>query len=515
MLLKEMLLLCSLLALIGVALWGLLRQRQHVLASLSEYDSLKKVESAEIHLVAFNQLAHEAKASDPKAIQELQAASLALRQYKALISQYDSVLPPEIPPDVRVDVKERTNQLVTSLVQWTVQLGVAKPTSRDPKQPPESIDQLTAGMTALLSICNGFVQRTEVESAGDVRQTITVVSCLALCIFIAALMASIWQYQRIINPLHRLRLWCRRTAQGEFAAAYQPGGDREFRELGHDVNQMAAELEAFNRRLESMVESKSRELVQSERLASVGYLAAGVAHEINSPLNIMSGYAELSIKRLGRLGDSDAQVLQNLSIIRSEAFRCKEITQKLLSLARGSGDRRESISLADAVIEVADLVRGLTGMRGKQLEIRLPAEEKMLVHANLTELKQVLLNLMVNSIEAIGDGGGIISVSGWMSGPWAELNVADNGRGMSAQTLQRVFEPFFTHKRGAGQPGTGLGLSITHAIIRQHQGELTAHSDGIGRGARFTIRLPALAGETSITPARVTRTNQIEQPVST
>jgi signal transduction histidine kinase len=250
-----------------------------------------------------------------------------------------------------------------------------------------------------------------------------------------------------------------------------------------------------------MVASKSRELVRSERLASVGYLAAGVAHEINSPLNIMSGYAELSLKRLSRLsqiqspGESDAQVIQHLSIIRSEAFRCKEITQKLLSLAKGNGDVRGRISLTDAITEVAGMVRGLNSMRGKNLQIHLPADQRLDVTANLTEIKQVLLNLMVNAIEAVIPGSGNVLVEARHVGAWIEVDVTDNGRGMSAQTRERVFEPFFTNKRGSGQPGTGLGLSITHTIIENHHGHIFAYSDGPDLGSRFTIRLRADSSE--------------------
>jgi signal transduction histidine kinase len=241
-----------------------------------------------------------------------------------------------------------------------------------------------------------------------------------------------------------------------------------------------------------MVFRKSRELVRAERLASVGYLAAGVAHEINNPLNIISGYAELSLKALRRNGVSarDAEAVEHLAIIRSEAFRCKEITTRLLSLAKGGADGREIVSLRDAVENIADLVRGLKIIRHRRLRVDLEGEKPLLVQANLTEMKQVLLNLIVNAFEAVSEGGEV-TVTGVSTADWVEVEVVDNGRGMSGETLERVFEPFFTNKRGAGEPGTGLGLSISYAIITGHGGEIHAHSDGPGRGSRFKIRLPA------------------------
>jgi signal transduction histidine kinase len=497
---KDVALLASLLLMIGFTLCGLLRQRQHVRASLNEYAALQKVEAAEIHLVAFQQRAHASELTEPSAIAELQAASLNLRQYKAIISQYNSILPPEIAPDQQQLAKTETDSLVKSLVRLNKQLDPLVNATREPVQPAvvaAQTDALSRQLTGLLSICNGFVHQTELASADDLRAAITCVSIIAGCTLIVALLASFWQYRLVMRPLNRLRVWCRQTADGDFSTPYVPTHDREFQELGRDVNKMAEELAAFHRRLEAMVAAKSRDLVRSERLASVGYLAAGVAHEINSPLNIMSGYAELSLKRLAKLSqnESNAEMIQHLSIIRSEAFRCKEITQKLLSLAKGNDDVRGKISLADAVVEVAGMVRGLKSMRGKNLQIHLPAGQRLAVTANLTEIKQVLLNLLVNAIEAVNPGHGNVVVEARRAGAWIEVDVTDNGRGMSAETRERVFEPFFTNKRGSGQPGTGLGLSITHAIVANHHGHIFAHSDGPNRGSRFTIRLPAHSSE--------------------
>jgi len=100
----------------------------------------------------------------------------------------------------------------------------------------------------------------------------------------------------------------------------------------------------------------------------------------------------------------------------------------------------------------------------------------------------------VNALEAVPSDRGEVRIGGRRSGEWVELSVEDNGKGMSAETLAQVFEPFFTAKRGAGEPGTGLGLSITHAIVEGHGGRIEAHSDGPGRGSRFTFHLPAAVG---------------------
>ncbi|HSU69032.1 MAG TPA: ATP-binding protein, partial [Tepidisphaeraceae bacterium] len=241
---------------------------------------------------------------------------------------------------------------------------------------------------------------------------------------------------------------------------------------------------------------KSRELVRSERLASVGFLAAGVAHEINNPLNIISGYAELTLKHVETAGDklpvafaNDAR--ENIRTIRDEAFRCKEITEKLLSLSRSGSEGREPLDLSGVAREVASMTKGLGTYKGRRLTVKLDPTQPLEVEANLTEMKQVLLNLTINALESIPQPGGEVSIEGRRTPDWVELCVNDNGRGMEPEVLRHVFEPFFTARRGSGGRGTGLGLSITHAIVENHGGRIYAESDGLGLGARFTVRLPA------------------------
>jgi two-component system, NtrC family, sensor kinase len=274
-------------------------------------------------------------------------------------------------------------------------------------------------------------------------------------------------------------------------------GDLEFCELTVDVNQMAKELHDFYRELDQKVQQTSRELVRSQRLASVGFLAAGVAHEINNPLNIMSGYAELTISRLARGFDPEAaaDAQRAMEVIREEAFRCKQITAKLLSTARGSGENREPFSMRQLAREVAGMMQGLPLMRDRQLDLKIEGDDPLEVSANYAEIKQVVLNLLMNGLEAVDSTGGRVTVEGRHDRDWVELSVRDNGRGMEPATLERVFEPFFTEKRGAAEPGTGLGLCISHAIIESHGGKIVASSDGLSRGSVFTIRLPAARRE--------------------
>jgi signal transduction histidine kinase len=259
---------------------------------------------------------------------------------------------------------------------------------------------------------------------------------------------------------------------------------------------MAEELDEFYCRLEDQVRTKSRELVQSERLASVGFLAAGVAHEINNPLNIISGYAELTSRQMDpargpMTPESSREARESVRIIRDEAFRCKEITEKLLSLARTGSNGRQPLDLSDVARDVASMTRGLQNYKDRRLTVKFDPAEPLEVQANLTEMKQVLLNLTINALESTEPVAGEVSIEGRRTRDWIELQVNDNGRGMGPEVLRHVFEPFFTVRRGPNARGTGLGLSITHAIVESHGGRIYAESDGPGLGARFTICLPA------------------------
>src|SRR5262249_38449082 len=154
----------------------------------------------------------------------------------------------------------------------------------------ETIDQLRQ----IASSCNDFILKTQQAADADLRRAIVLIAVLAAMIAIAAICVGISHHRSIVRPLRKLRDGVRGLGEGQFSARLVSRGDPEFVQLIDEFNHMAAELEDFYRRLEEKAAEKSKLLVRSERLASVGYLAAGVAHEINNPLNIISGYAELT-----------------------------------------------------------------------------------------------------------------------------------------------------------------------------------------------------------------------------
>jgi two-component system NtrC family sensor kinase len=352
--------------------------------------------------------------------------------------------------------------------------------------------------------------RHHVSGAADRLRSRLVWTCIWLLIVLAVSTGvHVMQYRALVRPLLWLRQEMRRSAANGYSEIARPMGDVEFKDVAAVFNGLARDLADLYRNLEQKVIQRSRELVRSERLASVGFLAAGVAHEINNPLTVISGYAELAGKKLRRVmnggnleepcdeldAEAEAEALHNAleaqGIIHDEAFRCKEITSRLLSLARGGGEGREPLCLDEIARQVAVLTKGFKNYRDRRVVLEFEESASLQVIANATEMKQVLLNLTVNALEAASPERGEVRIGGRRAGDWVEVYVQDNGKGMTPETIEQVFEPFFTAKRGAGEPGTGLGLSITHAIIENHGGRLRAESDGPGRGSRFTMRLPA------------------------
>ncbi|MCA9310191.1 MAG: HAMP domain-containing histidine kinase [Phycisphaerales bacterium] len=342
---------------------------------------------------------------------------------------------------------------------------------------------------------------SEVRSSALQRARLTAISVVSMsaAIIVAAIVVSVSTHRRLVGALDELRRGARRVATGHFAERLSESGDREIADLAADFNQMASELDTLYRVMEARVDEKSRELVRSERLASVGFLAAGVAHEINNPLGIIAGYAELSRKWIagrpseGQLNDTRGA----LEAIREEAFRCKDIVGQLMTLSRPGDNTYESVCLAEVARDIVSLVRGLERARSRKISF-VPPSGDATVTGNAAELRQVALNLIINAVDATSPDSGEIRISLETGRRMVRMIVADNGRGMTDDTRHNVFEPFYSARSARPrESGMGLGLTISYAIVEAHGGRLLAESDGVDRGSRFIVELPVAPTETS------------------
>lgn len=304
-------------------------------------------------------------------------------------------------------------------------------------------------------------------------------------------------YGWIFYPIRDLEAGVSLLARGDFNHRIEVKSGDEMESLAQAFNEMTRRLRELYTDLARQVNERSRQLVRSERLASVGFLAAGVAHEINNPIAGIAFCAEALESRLKELtllaNKSSGQenhpcivdFARYLKLIQEEAFRCKNITEKLLDFSRTTEHKREAVSLPKLVQSVLDVTAHLQNSKGKKIEIK--EEQHANAWINAEEIKSVILNLVVNGLDSMDDGGILTIVIREKDGQ-AEVAIKDTGIGMNQEVLENIFEPFFTQNRTG--KGTGLGLTISHKIIQQHGGEIEATSEGMGRGSVFTIRLP-------------------------
>ncbi|RJP75892.1 MAG: hypothetical protein C4524_11050 [Candidatus Zixiibacteriota bacterium] len=223
------------------------------------------------------------------------------------------------------------------------------------------------------------------------------------------------------------------------------------------------------------------QLRHADRLATIGQLAAGVAHELNEPLGNILGFAQLARK----LPQVPAEVDGDLEKIVNASLYAREVIRKLMLFARQAPSRRDRVSLNDVIQDSLALLEGRLNKSAVEVNLQL-APDLPPVTADPSQLGQVLINLAVNALQAM-PGGGWLGITTWHEGDNVFLEVEDTGCGMSDQVMAQIFIPFFTTKDV--NQGTGLGLSVVHGIVTGHGGNITVRSE-TGRGSRFTVRLP-------------------------
>jgi signal transduction histidine kinase len=224
-----------------------------------------------------------------------------------------------------------------------------------------------------------------------------------------------------------------------------------------------------------------RRLVQADKLSSIGLLAAGVAHEVNTPLAVISTYAQMLAKQIS----GDEQKFKLLDKIAKQTFRASEIVNSLLSFSRTSPTEFVEVDLNKVIRETLTLIEHQ--LEKASIEVKLTLESGLPgVKANSGKLQQVFLNLFLNARDAM-ETGGTLAIRTWNEDGFARIEVADSGQGIPPEHLERIYDPFFTTK--GSRKGTGLGLSVTYGIVREHGGAIRVESRP-GAGARFHVELP-------------------------
>lgn len=307
-----------------------------------------------------------------------------------------------------------------------------------------------------------------------------------------------WRFRMwIFRPLSLLLEGSRRVASGDYSHRIVLDSEDELAELASAMNDMTMHFLEIRDDLDRQVRERSNEVIRNEQLASVGFLAAGVAHEINNPLASIAWAAESLESRVSDLVDelpwneedprrADVEVIRKyLRRIQDESFRVKGITDGLLDFSRLGGTAKVETDLRELVDGVVEMVRHLARHRHKRLTVHGPTRLRASVCPQ--SMKQVVLNLVTNALESV-DENGHVDIHLAEERDQVILRVIDDGCGMTTEVLEHLFEPFFTRKRD--QQGTGLGLSISHRIVTEHQGQITPRSAGAGLGSEFVVTLP-------------------------
>jgi two-component system NtrC family sensor kinase len=301
--------------------------------------------------------------------------------------------------------------------------------------------------------------------------------------------------KRISEPIHAIAEAAQHVAQGDYTRKVPTGSQDELGYLARNFNTMTSELERSHDalqesadQLERKVEQRTAELqaiqahlVQSEKLAAVGKLAAGVAHEINNPLTGILTNSSLMLDDL----EPDHPWRDDVQTIVTETLRCRNIVKGLLDFARQTKPQRTQININDVTEDVLNLVRNQSSFRNIRVTTDL-APDLPAILADADQMRQVVLNIVLNAGDAMAEGGDLrVTSTRDAARQGIELRISDSGPGIPADVRSRLFEPFFTTKK----TGTGLGLAIAYGIVERHNGQLRVDS-APGRATTFAISLP-------------------------
>jgi len=363
-----------------------------------------------------------------------------------------------------------------------------------------------AKATSVLGVLDIVYSLDEIEHS--MRMNAIAVGIFSLgFIVIASLVVSFFVHRLVQVPLNDLENGARRLASGDLDQTIPVRSADEFGELAASFNSMTAalknsqeELREWGRTLEEKVARRTQELrlaqaeaVRGEKLASVGLLAAGIAHELNNPLTGILTFSHLIRQKMPD-GSPDAE---DMDLVIRETKRCAAIIRRLLDFAREKTPEKKFADLNQIIEDTARIIERPAHLRDIEIATDLaPDLPPVWVDADL--VKQVLMNMLVNAQHAIEEKGSITVRSrrcpeprrpepGTEPVPMVEISIVDTGCGIPEKDLHRIFDPFFTSK-GVGK-GTGLGLSVSHGIIKAHGGAIEVESKA-GEGSTFRVTLP-------------------------
>ena len=330
----------------------------------------------------------------------------------------------------------------------------------------------------------------EIEGAQNKMIIFAIIAFLVISVTISI---SINRY--VTRPVRELVKGTKKIAEGNLDYSSPIKAEGELAQLASSFSQMTSDLKKaydklidWGKTLEQKVQQRTEELrktenqlLQSDKVSSLGKLAAGVAHEINSPLTGVLTYSSLLLKAK-KEGDPDKE---DLEVIVNETNRCKKIVKGLLDFARQTEPRKTLSDMNEVIEKSVDLVSHQASMQNVKIEKKVkPDLPKTMI--DVGQIQQVFINILLNAIEAMPQGG-TLTVSSGIEDDMVALRFTDTGVGIPEENLPKILDPFFTTKEQG--KGTGLGLSVSYGIIERHRGRLEVKSK-VGKGTTFTVKLP-------------------------
>jgi signal transduction histidine kinase len=296
---------------------------------------------------------------------------------------------------------------------------------------------------------------------------------------ILGLLVALYISRLLVRPLFQMQQYMGKIAHGDFTPIPESEcKSQEFFSLFQAFNRMIRELEYHQ-----------EQLIQSGKIAAIGTLTAGIAHELNNPINNIVLTAEALKEDFTHLGPEEAlELIQDILV---QSGRASEIVRNLLDFSRSEQPVFEPVDVSKVIRDTLKLVQNQLTLAGVEVEWDLPAELPA-IHGDPKTLQQVFLNLFVNAIQAMKQGGILMIRAYCEDGHWLKVEVADTGTGIDPEDLPHIFEPFYTTKE-VGR-GTGLGLSVSYGIVRKHGGHIEVKSKK-GEGSTFTVVLPVEESE--------------------
>jgi two-component system NtrC family sensor kinase len=368
--------------------------------------------------------------------------------------------------------KKNYEVLLETLIKYSELAGQVVRTRQAPPHLEEELRKLGHELTTSSEV----LLKKERENVNEIinHNIIMLIASLGLILLVQVVL---WQYffRFIIQEMNIMEQMIRKVSEGRFheVAVTSIAPHNEIETAIKAISDMAGELER-----------REAELLQSGKLASLGVLISGVAHELGNPLNNISLIAQTYLSLYDLLGDEEKKTYMGDVYVQSE--RIKKIVENLLDFSRQKKQELKEHQLGEMVQHSI----GLVGHHLKLSKVKhhvSVAEDLPPVRVDAAQIEQVLINLFINAIQAMPQGGDLFIEAYPENHDWAVVKIRDTGTGIKKEVMPYIFDPFFTTK---STRGTGLGLSVSYGIIRQHQGEIAVESEE-GQGTTFIIKIPA------------------------